>query len=593
MSYQTADAGVGNPLKFKPAQSGSPSRLGAAIIRRLDSARARKSDDPTSVIAFIRLTLAGVLLAVTYYVTQFHSSDASYLKVALAFYGLYSVLYCLSFWSRFHWLLRDQTHWIEVGWFGLFLALGEGPSLILLPGFLFATIIASFSPNKLTALRVAIVSLALIVADLIYNTGFIADPTRAAGEISAYLLPSISLLLIGFLMSYHGSMESLLRRRLGLMKDVMALSNPRFGVDRTIGSVMEQVRSFYGAEACVLVMSKPGSTNYELRRADRINPDKAMSPEEISPELAGQFLDGLGDHSVLYLRGWVGQRKIYGAPEADGGSSEKDNAQRYDGLSTILDAKSFITVPVVCHNEAIGRLYVTVRRPRSFTKSDTDFLSQVIMHILPVIENIRLVDRLASDAAEQERHRIARDIHDSVIQPYIGIQLGLGVIRQKLEGGKFDVNNDLERLIEMTQLEIHGLRQYVGGLSQAQSRQASLVQALKRFAEKFTGATGIAVEIEAETEIKINDRLTAEVVQLVAEGLSNIRRHTQSSRCSIKMGCRRGHFQLRIGNETEKGARTESFIPKSITARTHSLGGRVSVENSNDGWTLLEIEIPL
>ena len=56
---------------------------------------------------------------------------------------------------------------------------------------------------------------------------------------------------------------------------------------------------------------------------------------------------------------------------------------------------------------------------------DAAFLRQAANQITPVLEHIRLVDRMASDAADEERRRIARSVHDRVIQPYMGLQMGL------------------------------------------------------------------------------------------------------------------------------------------------------------------------
>lgn len=548
---------------------------------------------PIDVIAVIRIALASSLLVVIYSAANTLGPDVNPLEIALAFYALYGLLHCFPLGGRVQSTVKNQAHWIDVGWFGLFLMLSKGSDLILLPGFLLAIIVATHGRNTMTALRVAAVSLSLILIDLVFDVGFVPLPSWRNAESSSHLLLYAFLLLIGFLLSRRRTVESLLARRLKFMNNVLTLSNPRFGVDRTLGSVMEQVRTFYEAEACLLVMFDTDIKKHVLRRSDVSNAEKAMRSEEISDDLARQFLDGLGRRSILYTRKWRGTNKIYSMPEAGDDKVETNTAQRCGELATLLDAESFISVPVVCHGEMSGRIYVAARRNRVFTRSDTDFLSQVIQYVLPVIENIRLVDRLASDAGDYERQRIARDIHDSVIQPYIGIQMGLGAVRQKLATGKFDVNQDVDRLIELTQLEIHGLRYYVGGLSQAQERKGGLVQSVKRFAEKFTGATGIAVQIETETEIRMNDRLAAEVFQLIAEGLSNIRRHTRATRSQITIGCRRGHFHLRIGNEAEEGSAVSSFIPKSITARTLSLGGKVDVVAATEGWTFLNIEIPL
>src|SRR5258705_8980686 len=86
------------------------------------------------------------------------------------------------------------------------------------------------------------------------------------------------------------------------------------------------------------------------------------------------------------------------------------------------------------------------RKSRSrFSEADIRFLSQVVESVMPAIENIRLVDRLASDAAEHERKRIALDLHDTTIQPFIGLKMGLSAIRQRLDRGDVDVADDVSK----------------------------------------------------------------------------------------------------------------------------------------------------
>jgi signal transduction histidine kinase len=55
---------------------------------------------------------------------------------------------------------------------------------------------------------------------------------------------------------------------------------------------------------------------------------------------------------------------------------------------------------------------------------------------MPVLHNIILVDQLASDAANAERQRIAFDLHDRVIQSYVGLQMGSEAVRQNSAGAR-------------------------------------------------------------------------------------------------------------------------------------------------------------
>src|SRR6185312_13138965 len=82
-----------------------------------------------------------------------------------------------------------------------------------------------------------------------------------------------------------------------------------------------------------------------------------------------------------------------------------------DSLSGMLEAQRYLSVPVYYRHQAVGRLYI-VNGPLRIEGPDMDFMLQLMDHVTPVMENIRLIDNLASDAAETERRRIAHDIHD-------------------------------------------------------------------------------------------------------------------------------------------------------------------------------------
>jgi len=238
-----------------------------------------------------------------------------------------------------------------------------------------------------------------------------------------------------------------------------------------------------------------------------------------------------------------------------------------------------------------GRLYLTATRRDVFDDSDVDFLLQVINYFTPVIENIRLVDRLASDAAEVERRRIAHDIHDSVIQPYIGLQIGLTAVCQKLEAGDTNAINDIKRLNEQIATVVANLRSYMHGLTSSGEYENILVPSVRRFAATFAETTGIAVQVEAASDMHLNDRLSAEVFQMVIEGLSNIRRHTHAMQASIILAHRDNHVVLMIEDQGINGSATP-FSPRSITERATTLGGRVRIDQHEDGSTVI-VEIPL
>jgi signal transduction histidine kinase len=221
------------------------------------------------------------------------------------------------------------------------------------------------------------------------------------------------------------------------------------------------------------------------------------------------------------------------------------------------------------------------------------------------MENIRLIDNLASDAAEQERQRIAHDIHDSVIQPYLGLQFGLAALDQKLEAGHTSIRENVQELLELTNHELAELRHFVSGLRANEERTDVLLPAIERYAERFSLVTGIKVDVAAHGKVKVNDRLAAELFQIVAEGLSNVRRHAFCRDARVEIECKETSLLLQIKNSRPRtGANPDGeprdgqdgvkpFRPHSIAERAASLGGDTQVFVDDKDYTVVSVGIPL
>jgi signal transduction histidine kinase len=245
----------------------------------------------------------------------------------------------------------------------------------------------------------------------------------------------------------------------------------------------------------------------------------------------------------------------------------------------IIGVSSFLTVPLYQRGSLIGRIYITSSH-KCFVQTDIEFLLQLMDHILPVLENVELLDRLASEAAEQQRQKISRDIHDSTIQPYIGLKLGLEAIELKRDNGD-SIKEDIEKLIQMADNSINDLRSYIRSLRNetADKPGTVLITAVKQQALKFQEFYGIKVDVESTDGFRINDRLAAEAFQIITESLSNIKRHTSATQANIKIHIDSGKLILEIVNDSDKAVSLNGFIPKSITGRAKALGGNAEIRH--------------
>lgn len=544
------------------------------------------------IIGLMRLILASSGLLIILIDSSEPDRLVAVTYAALTLYTIYSVvLYVLVLRSAsFVAMIGRWAHWADVGWYTLLIALSSGTNSIFFFGFFFAILVASFRWGFTSGLRVVGASVILFT-----TIGLATAPAGENFELNRSLLRPIYLFVLGYMIAYWGGFEITLKRRLGLLKEVTTLSNPRFGVDRTIGWLVEQLRAFYDADSCLLVTADPSTGEHRLRRADRDDSERAMRPEPMPGDLAQRLLALPDDLAIVYngtRHGWRG-RPRYHAYHATTGERTAEGQEMSEALAAGFDAESFITVPLRYRNEGTSRLYLTAAHRHAFDDSDADFLLQVIDHFAPVVENIQLVDRLASDAAEAERQRIARDLHDSVIQPYIGLQLGLTAIQQKVATGDTNVAGDIDRLLGRIGNELADLRGYLRGLKSTGEHTSTLLPSLRRFVAKFTEATGIAVRVEAADDLRLNDRLAAEVFQMVAEGLSNVRRHTYATGAAIVLARRGGNLLLRIEDEGTAEAPQAPFSPRSISERAAALGGQAYVERGAGGGSAVVVEIPL
>ena len=545
------------------------------------------------IISTMRLVLAISALLISAVAPPVADGLAAVLFTVLALYtGYCALLYALArrASSRLP-AVRSWTHWADVAWSVVLVALSGGAGSIFFFFFFFAILVACFRWGFASGLRVTVIS-----ALLFSIVGLATTLSGGDFELAGFLLRLISLLALGYMMAYWGGSEITLKRYLVMLSEVTRLSsNPRFGMDRTLGQIMERLRAFYDADACLLATFDPASGEYHLRRASRQDPEGAVRESSIPPEIGRQLLALPAEQVVMYnSHGWAPWRRrprCYAYDMLTGARCDTAEAT-LEALATTLDGKAYITVPMRHHNEFAGRYYLVVEQA-IFYESDPVFVLQVVEQVVPAIVNIRLVDRVAMRAAEEERQRIVRDLNDRVIQSFVALQLGLSTSREKLAAGGPDAALWVDRLRELTDAGLADIRAHMRGLQGAGEYEGSLVSAVRRFAQKFTEATGIAVQLETATNLLIDDRLAAEVFQLVTEGLNNIRAHTESTKALIGLEKKNDMFILRIEHERTGSAAPEPSTPGSLTEHAAALGGHAYIDSHVDGRTGVIVEIPL
>jgi len=536
-----------------------------------------------SMIALVRCILAFSGLAIIYIDP---AQTARFTYISLILYCAWSaVLLYIASRQGAPALPPRYTHWGDVLFSSFLVTLTQGASSIFVLLFLFAILAASFSRGFREGLLVTGASTVLF--------GFVGAWFALETELEwdQILVRPVYLLALGYMIAYWGGHEIHQRRRLDILQQINSNQwNPRFGYDHAIGTNLERMLDFFGAEACILMLKRPTNpVSYLYYHAAKNKSGQAALPSEL-PEETAKFLLKLPEtFSTLYRRSaeWW-DRNIAAAFKKD--TVILDQCRE---LADFLDTSSFITVPFAQRDGDTGRIFITAG-DKTWSSSDVAFAEQLAALIVQVVDSMQLMDDLVSKAAEHERNRISLDIHDTTVQPYIGLKLGLEALYRQATGTDNPLSKEIGELLEMTQSVIQDLRRYAINLREDTSLTGdTFVSAVKSQAEHFERFYGVAVEVKCDEDMRVNARLAGAALQILAEGMSNILRHTKAKKAYIQMHRDEQKLYLNIANEVAGTLPAAEFTPRSINARALLLGGSSFVERDVQGYTVIHVVIPL
>ncbi len=547
------------------------------------------------MIAVIRCVLAFSTLFVAYVDPTQPAIFSTLTYSSLVIYALWSCFLAINA------VRRDpsappprDTHWGDLLFCAYLVTLTQGTNSLFFTFFLFAILSASFSRGTQEGLLVTGASVILFVlASLWFESG-------AKFGFDQSLVRPIYLLTLGYMISYWGGHEITQRRRIRVLQEVNKQFNQRLGSNHAIKINLDRILKFYNAKACILVLNRtiaslayhsffildhnPTGHSHSINAGHTQLSALDEETEKILLNLPDNFSFNYIQHPKWWEKYFPGVKQTKPDPAI---------CTKLELLSNLLDTKGFLTVPYIQSGHTLGRVYI-IPKMKSFSQSDVDFTKQLLASISRVVENIQLVEELVSSSAKHERFTISLDIHDTTVQPYIGLKLGLDALSR--QAGKENIlSKGINELLSMTEATIADLRRYVTTLREDQIlTKDSLIHLANEQADHFKRFYGINVQVNCESDIQLNSRFAYAVLQIFSEGLSNILRHTQTKQAYISMRCEDKNLLLEIGNESLDPTKNNAdFIPRSINARARSLGGTSFVKLGAGGYTVVHIRVPL
>jgi len=259
---------------------------------------------------------------------------------------------------------------------------------------------------------------------------------------------------------------------------------------------------------------------------------------------------------------------------------------------TLLDiGAQALALPLQNYGQPLGHLCVR-RSEGPFDADDLRWLHEVMRETLPLLERSDLLEQLQRETAAVERERIGRDLHDSAVQPYLGLKYGLEALARQA-GPDNPIGGKIGQLVQMATEELQTLRDVVSGLRNGQDpgNSSASLSALQRQATRFEALYGLRVQLFAPPALELRGSAAKAVLHMVNEALTNVRRHTSATAVTILFDVQQTGVVLRLRNDHGPGETlVADFVPRSLTERAAEFGGSVVVAHESN---LTEIAITL
>ncbi len=258
---------------------------------------------------------------------------------------------------------------------------------------------------------------------------------------------------------------------------------------------------------------------------------------------------------------------------------------------------SFLGVPIKVRDEVYGNLYLTDKIGWSeFTHDDEALVAALAIGAGLAIENARLHERVRSVAVLEDRDRLARDLHDTVIQRLFAIGLAL----QSTAGAvtNDDVRSRLTMAISEIDETIRQIRTTIFELGSAEGDQG-VRAAILGLVRELTPVVGFEVQVEFEgpVDTAVSDEVREHLLATIREAVTNIGRHAHATQARLQLDITPGQCRLVIVDDGRglggADARPGGLGLVNLRRRAEKLQGTFVVESPPAGGTSLSWQVPV
>jgi signal transduction histidine kinase len=212
-------------------------------------------------------------------------------------------------------------------------------------------------------------------------------------------------------------------------------------------------------------------------------------------------------------------------------------------------------------------------------------------------ENIRLQKEHEELAAQEERSRIAREIHDGIAQSIYMLTLNLEKAAEVASGDQ-RLGNRLGKLVGLAKETLLEVRHYIFDLKPLLSGDVGLTSTIQGQIREFSTVSGLPVQLKVEgQEVKVSPALGSSLYRIAQEALANVYRHAEASAIDVRLAFRADAVSLEVRDNgcgfSVNSASTGGRGLRNIHQRADELGGHLEIASAPGEGTAVRVTLPI
>jgi PAS domain S-box-containing protein len=270
------------------------------------------------------------------------------------------------------------------------------------------------------------------------------------------------------------------------------------------------------------------------------------------------------------------------------------------------DWDAFVSMPMSVRGRTVGVINAYYRPGEDPGPGSLAFLEAMADQAAVAIDMASLLAQARTQAQSDERRRLARDLHDSVVQQLFSMRMQAKALRRqvdRLDEGHDGVCRAAEELAELSAGALADLRLLVFELRPLDLAEHGLVEAIRAHAASLRVRTGLAIEVRAPDDVRLGGRLDfhEDLYRITSEALHNVVKHANATSVEISIAEEELDLVIQVRDDgaldtaapDENGRTRERLGLLSMRERTERWGGHFEAGPCDDRGWVVRAAVPL